>query len=204
MAVVHMGPRLCLLAAALLAACSGGIGDKSKALKVINEGLLKSPPCQEVPVDMFANEEAVKASIAIPALLDKGYIQAGQVFSTNSWDGKKTAHNGYVFTDAGRALITKPADPNNPFSRPCVVLGHWEAISAEALDEGTDMTGKPIVNVRSRIRFTPRDWVEARRDDPLWEKLWAQIKGQEGHQWMYQLLKSGDSYFYQGKGKSVD
>lgn len=124
MAVVPMDLRLCLLATALLSACSGGIGDKSKALKVINEGLLKSPTCQEVPVDMSANEGTVKASIAIPALLDKGYIQAGQVFSTSLWDGKKVAHNGYVFTDAGRALIAKPADPSDPFSRPCVALGH--------------------------------------------------------------------------------
>jgi hypothetical protein len=186
-----------------LAACSSGIGDKSKALKTINEGLAKSPTCQEVSVDVYYDEASL-SSIALPALLEKGYIEAGQVYEISVWDRRKIPHAGYRFTEKGRALITKPVVPNDRKSRPCVAMGHWMATSIEALDEGTDMTGKTVVNARARIQFVPQDWVEIRRNDPAWESVFAQISKQESRQWMYQLLKSGDSLFYQGSGKPVD
>lgn len=187
----------------MLAACSSGFGDKSKAMKVINEGLAKSPSCQQVPVDVYAPDVHIKSSIAIPALLASGEIEAGQVFEDHVWNGK-IPHNGYRLTEKGRPLLAKPGDPNMRNSWPCIATGHWEVTSIEALDEGTDMTGKAVANVRARIRFIPRDWIAAQSNDPAWKQLFTNISKQESQQWMYQLLKSGDSFFYQGRGKSVD
>ncbi len=186
-----------------LTACSNGMGDKSKAMKTINEGLAKNPICRNVPVGVVANEASLKSSIAIPALMELGYIEEGQVMQRSSWDGRMIPHKGYHFTEKGRPLIIKPADPNK-LSSPCVAMGRFEIVSVEAVDEGTDMSGKTIVNVRTRGHFVTHDWVESRRNDPAWQEFFDSVKKQESRQWMYQLLKSGDSFFYQGPGKGVD
>jgi hypothetical protein len=198
---------LTLLAAVFLlglTACSNGIGDKSKVMKAINEGLAKSPSCRKLPIEVAEHESHFKtAQLPIAALLESGDIQEGEVFEKSLWDGKMKAKKGYVFTEKGKALIAVPADPNMR-SWPCVAVGHWEVESIEALDQGSDATGKTIVNARARIRFVPRQWLEMRRNDPAWSQAWTEVGKQASHQWMYQLLKSGDSYFYQGKGKAID
>lgn len=199
----HLKVSLSALSVLTLVACSNGIGDKSKAMKTINEGLAKAPICRDVPVGIVTNEENLKQSIAIPALVAAGYIEEGQVMKKSFWDGKLIPHRGYNFTEKGRALIVKPGDANNRIS-PCVAMGRFEIVSVEAMDEGTDMSGKTIVNVRTRGHFVTQDWVESRRNDPAWQEFFDAVKKQESRQWMYQLLKSGDSFFYQGAGKGID
>lgn len=186
-----------------LSACTGGMGDKSKAEAAINEGLQKSPSCDSVPIEKAAKQDVIDRSIALPELIAAGYVTKGQVRDVNAFGNSPKVVEGYVLTEKGQSLVVRPG---NPYEFPCLRNGVWKVHTIEAIDNAVDASGKNVANVRATIRFAAEDWAEGARTNtqPAWERFWSGVKKMESKQWMYQLVRSGDALFFTGKGKPID
>lgn len=195
----------CLLALLMLGACSGAT-DKSKVAQAINQGLVGTPVCYHVPVGVpivsRGDHKEVAGSLALKELLAQGLVKPGSI-TFKDFMGPGRAE-GYVVTEAGAALVQTAPVPN-AFTRTnaCMAFGHWKVRTIEAIDSGSDVSGRPVANVRASIEWVARDWLQATRAMPAWAPYWQDIARLERSQWLYRLLKSGDDYFFTGPGQKL-
>ncbi|OGB33744.1 MAG: hypothetical protein A3F78_03790 [Burkholderiales bacterium RIFCSPLOWO2_12_FULL_61_40] len=172
--------------------------------QIINQGLSGTPACRDVPVGVPVTKDVANRSLALAELLAQGLVQPGQVHYTTIM-GETKVTEGYVFTEAATALVQKPKEnlPSWTQRPPCFQLGTWKVTTIQALDTGTDATGKLVTTVRANVAFEPRDWLKATKTKAQWAPYWADIESTEKSQWLYHLLKSGDDYFYTGPGSKL-
>lgn len=85
----------------------------------------------------------------------------------------------------------------------CFQFGHWKIKTIEAVDSGSDASGKPVATVRASIEFVPRDWIKTTKTNQAWAPYWGYIEKFESGQWLYRLLKSGEDYFFTGPGEKL-
>ncbi len=190
----------------LLGACGGPSFDKGKVAQVINLGLAAAPVCYPVPVgvplESSTDKSLADSSLALKELLAQGLTKPGQI----SYQGfsRPGVADGYVFAQSAAALIQTPAVADAVRRKqPCLQFGHWKIKTVEALDSGTDASGKLIATVRASIEFVPRDWIRLTRANPAWASYWGNIEQLERSQWLYRLLKSGEEYFFTGPGEKL-
>jgi hypothetical protein len=190
----------------LLSACSGPRSDQGKVAQVINQGLSAAPVCYPVPVgvplESSTDKSLADSSLALKELLAQGLAKPGQI----SYQGfsRPGVADGYVFAESAAALIQTPAVADAIRQKqPCLQFGHWKIKTIEALDSGSDASGKPVATVRASIEFVPRDWIKLTRTNPAWASYWGNIEQLERSQWLYRLLKSGEEYFFTGPGEKL-
>ena len=194
-----------LLALSMLGACSGAT-DQSKVAQAIDQGLAGAPVCYPVPVGVpiisVGDQKEVASSLALKELLARGLIKPGRI-AFKDFMGPRVA-DGYVFAEAAAPMVRTAPVPN-AFTRtnPCFEFGHWKVKTIEAVDSGSDASGKPVASVRATIEWVPRDWLQATRALPAWAPYWQNITLFERSQWLYRLLKSGDDYFFTGPGEKL-
>ena len=195
---------LAATAALFLSACSGGLTESSKVKTVINEGLKKGRvPCERAAIGTVGRSPSLSNFEVPKLLLAKGYVQEATVDVLDLIGSQNKKTPGYVLTESGKQLV---AIPETTYDYPCIRKGVWQVQSIEAIDNGTDASGKTVANVRAKIRFEPEEWLTATRDGshPGWDKVWDSIRASESKQWMYQLIRSGNDFFYTGPGTAVN
>jgi len=192
-----------LLLASVLSACNNGLTEKSKVEAVINDGLQKNPPCDRVAVGPRGRLPRVDNSTVPDLLVASGYAEKATVEMVSLWSNKKEMVEGYNLTAKGEKLVTIQG---SNMEYPCIRKGVWKVQSIEAIDAGVDAIGKNVANVRARILFYPEDWLAATRTSTYAGavKYWTSIEKMESQQWMYQLVKSGDAFFFTQLGTPVN
>lgn len=193
-----------LVAALLMSACQRPVSDKGKVEQVINKGLSTTPVCRDIPVGVPVTKDEAHRSLALAELLAQGLVQPGQVRYTTIM-GETKVTEGYVFTEAATALVQKPKENLPTWGKrpPCFQFGTWRVTTIQALDTGTDATGRLVTTARANVTFEPSDWLKATKAKTQWAQYWADIESAERSQWLYHLLKSGDDYFYTGPGSKL-
>lgn len=184
----------------ILAACGGS--EKSKVEKVINEGLSKAPQCTKVPIGIPIDKSKVGDDGAIGQLKAKGLIAEGKVKEERAFGGA-VERDGYVFTDQAKNLIQHAGSTGWIPVAPCVRTGKFAIADIEAIDYGSAADGRPVANARAKIKFVPEAWLADTRGTPAWEKFWVSVAETEKSQWLYQLLKSGDEFYFTGPGQRL-
>lgn len=180
----------------LLTSCSKLNTDKQKVTLTINNGLIKNATCKIVPVGITSEKEELDKSAEIAQLINQGYIISAEI----PLNKNKTVP-GYIFTEKGKKLVVKPA---GWFGRgPCIKQGHFKVKSIEAIDPGITSSGINIANVRATIEFEPEEWLKPTIELSEWSKFWKATKEVENKQWVYQLMKSGDEFFFGEMGKPL-
>ncbi len=185
--------------ATVLAAC--GKNDNSKAEKVINSEFAKNPMCTELPIGLPVDLSKVGPDGALGILKAKGYATEGKV-SVDRFQGK-TVVDTFVMTDKGKPLLQRQSTLGFISQNACVRTGQYRVEKIEAIDYGNDVEGKPIASVRARIKFVPEEWLADTQNNQSWSGFWKGIGNSESGPWLYQLLKSGDELYANGKGRKI-
>ena len=60
-----------------------------------------------------------------------------------------------------------------------------------------------MASVRAHIHFVPEEWLAKTRDDPAWSIYWAGMKRIEEPPYLYQLLKSGEEFYFTQRGTAL-
>lgn len=198
-------PSLFLVCVALVLASGCGNQDTAKAEKVINAGLAAIPECANLPIESPIDFKKVGADGALGVLKAKGYIIEGKVTENLPFVGKRVS-DAFVLTEKGKPLVHRAGDlgPFGDRGLSCLRTGHFHVSQIEAVDVGNSGAGQLIANVRVRIRFVPEQWVADTTNVAAWSAFWKDIKNTESAQWLYPLLKSGDTYYWQGAGHKLN
>ena len=185
----------------ILLACTNPISDKQKVRKVIDQGLAKNAACKPVPIGIAVSKDDLEKSAALAQLVAQGYATSSEIESSTS--SKKTVP-GYIFTEKGRSLVQTPSKLHGWFmSPPCVRHGQYKVKTIEAIDAGTTSAGVNVANVRATIEFSPEEWLKATRQLEEWAPFWRGTQKIESEQWVYQLIKSGDDFFFVAMGQPL-
>jgi hypothetical protein len=186
-----------------MVACSPADANKSRAQVVINKGLEAQPECLTVNVGRRYEQTVERTSLALKALEAAKLVELGTI-EEKSW-GSNAVNTvpAYQFTEAGKSLVPESASASPMARLPCVRNGKFEVVSIEAIDINNDLTGRPIANVRARLRFLPENWFASTKTDPSWASYWSAMDKTEQTQWLYSLLKSGDELFFTGRGTAL-
>lgn len=185
--------------AVVLAAC--GKSDSSKAENAINSELAKGTVCTELPIGLPVDLTKVGQDGVLGILKAKGYATEGKV-TVEKFQGKTVADT-FVMTEKGKPLLQRQATLGFIMQNACVRTGKYQVEKIEAIDFGNDVEGKPIATVRARIKFVPEEWLADTRSSAAWSGFWKSVANNETGPWLYQLLKSGDELYAQGRGRRI-
>lgn len=190
-----------LVVCMLGAGCSNPFSDKGKLEDAINKGIAASPTCMAINNVQTspATRETIEQEPITAELLRQGLIVPG-VVSYMTWGGRTITGQGYVFSEAAKALVNPITNPN---SKPCFQYGHWKVAAIEAIDRTTDASGKPIANVRASIQFIPAEWYKTTRSNPAFADTWKEMESAAHAKFLFKLIKSGDEYFYTDRGERI-
>lgn len=198
--------RTTLLALACATLLTTACGERSRDAQIalaINNGLAKESQCMVVPVGIpLASLDAAPDS-ALAKLISLNLVTAGKV-TEEKLLGKSAERSAYIPTEAGTRLVQR--DATNTWASvkgACFRTGVFEIKRIEAVDLGNDATGKPIATVRARVKFVPEEWISDTRKIAAWAAMWRSVSETEGNQYLYQLLQSGDEFFFTGRGAAI-
>lgn len=179
-----------------------GSSDKSRAEKVINEGLAKAAQCTRVPIGIPFDRAKVGEDGAIGLLKAKGLIIEGKIKEERMFGGT-IERDGYIFTESGKALVQSAGTTGFMAVSPCVRTGKFQITQIEAIDYGSTADGRPVANVRAKIKFVSEPWLADTRRAAAWDRFWNSVSESENAQWLYQLTKSGEELYYSEPGHAL-
>lgn len=191
-----------ILAMGMLA-CTPADRTKARAQEVINKGLNEQPECITANVGHRYDPVKESTSLVLKALEVAKLIELGTIEEKSWLSNAVKVVTAYKLTDAGKAFLPANAAATPAARLPCVRNGRFEVASIEAIDINNDLTGRPIANVRARLRFIAEDWFAATKTDPAWASYWSAMRKNEQTQWLYSLVKSGDELFYTGRATAL-
>ncbi len=195
---------LAVMGVLALVACSPRGENKSAALAAINKGLSSGTDCLEASVGVEYSPTAYGASPerVLRTLLAQGLAKEGPVTVAQLFGPPKTKP-GFVFAEEARPMIVPRPSNGLPNQLPCVRNGHFEVTQVDAIDVANDATGHLFASVRAHIHFVPEEWLAKTRDDPAWSIYWAGMKRIEEPPYLYQLLKSGEEFYFTQRGTAL-